>query len=339
MSFSDLSREVRNIIYHELLCPPDGVYLHYDSDRPISMAEGACYNFDGYSDRDEDDEDIDEGKGKKVNDKGEGLKATNRWGNSSSDASAVNPLPTAIFHVSHQVRQEASEVFYGSNRFTFNTSPRTALKFLECLRPSFGRMIKNIGFTSWATSADDDDCRGCWEPLVDFISRRMSLKSVTVQVPRDDSHGIDKTKDIKQAPDPEWYLWPAPCLMTASLMTGKIKQLRLSYLATLTTPDSEEEAQRQEAEGSQYKDPMERLESIDTLRYPQPDEELERERLEKEALLNAVEEGRQDRFGAWEALKADQETRRQRFNFVVTREDDPVGDVGTVLVLTRPTAS
>ena len=27
MSFSDLSRELRNIVYHELLCPPDGVHL------------------------------------------------------------------------------------------------------------------------------------------------------------------------------------------------------------------------------------------------------------------------------------------------------------------------
>ena len=34
MSFSDLSREIRNIIYHELLCPPDGVHLqHVDWDR------------------------------------------------------------------------------------------------------------------------------------------------------------------------------------------------------------------------------------------------------------------------------------------------------------------
>ena len=339
MSFSDLSREVRNIIYLELLCPPDGVNLQNDWDRRTRNAEEAWYNFDGHSDSHEDDEDLDEGKGKKVNDKGEGLKATDRWGNSDSDASAVTPVPTAIFYVSHQIRQEASEVFYGSNRFTFDTSPRTALNFLECLRPSFGRMIKHIGFTSWATSADDGDCRDGWEPLVGFISRRMSLNSVTVQVPRDNSHGIDKTKEIKQAPNPEWYWWPAPCLVTASVMAGNIKQLRLGYLATLTTLGLEEEVRHKEAGGSRYKDPMDRLESISILRYPQPDEEQEREHLEKKALLSAVEEGRADRFGAWEALLADQETRRQRFNFVVTREDNPIGDVGTVLILTRPTAS
>lgn len=331
MSFSDLSREVRNLIYHELLSPPDGVNLHTNWAR--------LFTYERYSDSHEkEEEDLDEGKDKTVDNKDEGLKATDRWGNSNSDASAVIPAPTAIFYVSHQIRQEASEVFYGSNRFTFDTSPRTALKFLKCLRPSFGRYIKSIGFTRMATSADDADCRACWEPLLAFISCRMSLNSVTVQVPRDNSHAIDKTKEIKQAPNPEWYWWPALRLLTASLMAGKIKQLRLSYLATLTTLESSE-VQHKEAKNSRYKVPVERLESISTLRYPRPFEEREREDLEQETLQSAVYEGRPHKVGSWDALLADQETRRQRFNFVVTREDDPIGDVGTVLMLTRPTTS
>lgn len=215
-----------------------------------------------------------------------------------------------------------------------------ALEFLTCLRSSFGRHIKSIGFTGTFTSiVDDTDCGEFWIPLLSFISRRMSLNSVTMQVPRDASHAIDETKEMKRAPDPEWYEWWALGLLTASLMAGTIKQLRLSYLATLVTLDSSEDAQLKQAKDSRYKDPMDKLESISRLRYPHYWKEQERERLEDEEWRSALAEGRSHRFDSWEAFRDHQYARRERLNFVVTREDDPIGDVGTVLVLTRPTAS
>ena len=255
------------------------------------------------------------------------------------DLSAITPLPTAIFYVNKQIREEASEVFYGFNRFTFESSPRAALHFLKGLRPSRRRYIKNLGFTRRSTAADDHDCTYPWHSLCDFITLHMSVNSVTIQVPRHRWLKIDETKPAKEAPNTGWYWWPAPRLLIAALMAGKIQQLRIAYLATLRLGDSIQESQHQEAEHARHKDPVENLESISNFRYPRPQEELDREALEGKALRIAIAKGQPRKFDSMAALLADQETRRQRFNFIITREDDPVGDLGTVLVLTRPTAS
>ena len=335
MSFSDLSRELRNIIYKELLCPPNGVYLHHDSHRWVRMAWFTSY---GYSDSDVDEDgDLDEGKEKKGDERGGHRKGADRWGNSDSAASAAIPVPTAIFYVSHQFRQEASEVFYGFNRFTFDTNIRTALKFLKCLRPSFRRYIKNIGFTAMSTATKNDDCGELWKHLSNFLTRGMSLNSVTVQVPQHNRYRMDYTSNFNWTLDSDCCWWPASQLMTALLMAGNIKQLRISYSATLAINDSEEETQHQEAEKSQHKDPLEKLDSISYLRYPYRNEERKRERLERQDLKSALDEERPHKFSSLGALLADQYTRRQRLNFVLTRTDDPIGDIGTVLVLTRPT--
>lgn len=78
MSFSDLAREIRDLIYHGLLCSPEGVYLHHDCNRQKKMVVGGAWcNFDAYSDSDVDkEEDLNDGKGQAEVHKGEGLKAT-----------------------------------------------------------------------------------------------------------------------------------------------------------------------------------------------------------------------------------------------------------------------
>ena len=344
MSFSDLSRELRNIIYYELLCPPDGVHLQRVAwDRQMGKFKADAFSTIDHGDDESEEDGKDdlsvgtEGNEVKELDESEMICLWPKRGEMSYlDLSAITPLPTAIFYVNHEIRKEANEVFYPHNRFTFDTSARAALHFLKGLRPSFRRHIKNLGFTRESTAADDRACTESWSSLCDFIIHHMSIDSVTIQVPRQQWLEIDKTKPAKDALGGEWYLWPAPRLLIAALMDGKIQQLRIAYSATLRLSDSIQDSRYQEAEHLRHKDPVENLEAIHILRYPRPQEELDREALEGKALRSAIAGGQRHKFAA---LVADQETRRQRFNFVVTREDDPVGDLGTVFVLTRPTAS
>ena len=346
MSFSDLSRELRNIIYNELLYLPDGVNLqHIDWHRRMRM-----YRADVFSTIDRGDEsheedvngDLYDGMERSEVDGGvesemiEGWEE--RWEMTNLDLTAITPLPIAIFYVNSQIREEASEVFYKINRFIFHSSARAALHFLKALRPSRRRHIKNLGFTHRSTITDDCDCSCYWDSLCDFIFHHMSINSVTIQVPRHRWLKIDETKPAQEAPKLGRYWWPAPRLLIAALMAGKIQQLRIAYLATLRLGDSIQEAQSQGAEHARHKDSVEDLESISNFRYPRPQEELQREALEGKALRIAIARGQPHKFDSMAALHADQETRRQRFDFVITREDDPVGDLGTVLVLTRPTA-
>lgn len=314
MSFFGLSREIRNLIYHAVLCPPDGVRLDSRVERRWRNPKP-------------DDEDEDEDEGEEVE------------RSRKPDISALIPVPTAIFYVNHQVRQEATEAFYGFNRFTFDTDTHAALNFLKCIRSSSRRHIKDIGFTRRSTCADDAGCTEFWEPLCTFIFRCTSICSVTIQVPRDCNHGIDEAKESSRAPNGEFYWWPAARLLAKGLMAGKIQKLKIGYSATLKVRPSEEAALDMEVGQSQHENPLETLEAISHLRYPQPQEELDREYLETKEFARACREGGSHKFTSLSAFQADQQTRRQRLDFVVAREDDQIGDVGTVLVLTRPTES
>ena len=339
MSFSGLSREVRDLIYHALLCPSDGVLVKSDFKRWMRKEEAAKTTSHGYDNSGGNaDKHVDDSRGEHGKD-GSGTEI-DRWGNSNSLASAVVPVPTAIFYVNHQIRQEATEVFYSFNRFTFDDNARTAVGFLGGLRPSSRRRIRDIGFARESTSADDNDCRAFWDPLSTFIGCHMSLRSVTIQVPHDINHEIDETKEARPAPDEEWYWWPAVHLLGGLLLAGKIEKLRVGYWATLKIRvQEEEEPQDIEAGQSHHENFLKNLSSISYLRHPRPKDELDREYRENMDLRQALSEQRSHRFSSFGALYADQERRRQRFDFVVNQEDDPIGDVGTVLVLTRPTAS
>lgn len=141
MSFSGLSREVRDLIYHELLCPPDGVRLHSRPRREQEATEGRYQKFEllGY-DEYESQEEIRNEDGGNMND------LSGSWGFRNNEAAAATPVPTAIFCVNHQIRQEATEVFYRFNRFAFDIDARTALDFLKGLRPSSRRRVHDLGF-------------------------------------------------------------------------------------------------------------------------------------------------------------------------------------------------
>ena len=345
MSFSDLSRELRNMIYNELLYLPDGVHLqHVDWHRRMRMHQADVFStIVRGDDNNEGDENgvLNDGMERNEDQERDESKMNGRWEENweiNLALTAITPLPIAILYVNKQIREEASEVFYRLNRFTFGSSARAALHFLKALRPSRRRHIKNLGFTRRSTATDDCDCTCYWSSLCDFIIHHMSINSVTIQVPRHRWIKIDETKPAIEAPKMGRYWWSAPRLLIAALMAGKIQQLRIAYLATLRLGDSIQESQYQEAEHARHEDSVENLESISNFRYPRPQEELEREALEGKALRIAIARGQPHKFDSMAALHADQETRRQRFDFVITREDDPVGDLGTVLILTRPTA-
>ena len=93
-----------------------------------------------------------------------------------------------------------------------STVPAPFLEFTESPRPSFRHYIKDVAFTRRSTCADDGDCKQFWEPLRESINHHMPLKYVTDQLPPDRSHGIDQTKEAREAPDSEWYWWAAPRL-------------------------------------------------------------------------------------------------------------------------------
>ena len=351
MSFSDLPRELRNIIYHEVLCPPDGIHLqHLDWDRRMrkfktDVLSGIHRNHDNSEEAENHDLDvgIEMSEVKKCY-QGESIdwweeRREERWEMSDLDLSAITPLPTALFYLNHQIRQEASEVFYRFNRFTFESSARAALHFLKGLPPGCRRHIKSIGFMGRSMLPNDRDCIDSWDSLWDFINHQMSVSSVTIQVPGRPWHKINERKRAKESPNTGIYWWPAPRLLVAALMDGKIQQLRIAYLVTLGLRDWIQESGNQAAEPFRNKILAETLKFIHSLRYPRPQEELDREAHEGKALRTAIARGQPHKFDSMDALVADQVTRRQRFNFVVTREDVPVGDLGTVLVLTRPTAS
>ena len=329
MSFSDLPRELRNMIYRGVLCPPDGVHLRHLDEHRRTRKFKADAGMEGSQIKDLNAREM-------IHLWPDML---SMWEMSSWHLSASAPVSTAIFYVNQQIRQEATEVFDAFNRFTFESSARAALHFLQSLPPSRRQHIKNLGFSRRSIAADDSDCMRSWGSLCDFIIHRMSVNSLTVQALRHHWLQIDETKPTEQAPNTGWYWWPAPRLFLAALMDGKIQQLRIACLATLRLGGSIQESQYQEAEHSRHKDPVECLEIISNLMYPRPREELEREALEGKALRRAIATGQPHEFDSMDALIADQETRRQRLNFVVTREDDPVGDLGTVLVLTGPITS
>ena len=224
MSFLNLSREVRDYIYDYLLCPEDGVRLHLDVERcrrKKEAAENTTLNYFNSEEEDGDEEDRDEDGG------------FDRWRTSKLYASAAIPVPTAIFYTSRQLSQEDTEVFYGRNRFTFDHDIRMVHEFLKRLPPNSRRRIKAIRFTDDTTSAEDYSNRMHWDPHCVFITYRMCLDSVTIQVPLDSTHGIDESKETRPAPSGEWYWWPGPRNLVKLLMDSKIRKLRIGYSATL----------------------------------------------------------------------------------------------------------
>lgn len=283
--------------------PTAGHTLHYDLERCSRRREEAELNGD-YNDSDDDDDYDDYG------------------GDKSDMASSVTPIPIAILYTSRQLYLEVTQVLYGSNRFTLGVSAKVALRFVKSLPPTIRGHVKDLAFSGRVAAADDAACHDFWQPLCDFISQPMRVTSVTIQLPRDQNHDIDESKESKRGPNGEWFLWPIVEKLARMLMDGKIQRLRLAYTASYLRPSCDED--------------LEGYHAIDTLRNSRSQEERDREEQEFSEYLAAGKNGRPHKFDSIGALYKDQGERRQKLDFVVSREDNPIGDVGTVLVLTRP---
>ncbi len=191
-------REIRDRIYRELLCPPDGIKLHHDVDR--------CFREQNRMKLEGEVDNIDIG-----------------WEDASpSEASAFSPLPTAILYVNREIAAEASKVLYRSNRFKFDISAGSALKSLRTLSLKTRLLINDIAFDVGSTAADNRDNERFWEPSSDYIGDHMHVTEVTIRTLHDMNHEIVESKESKGTFGQEWYLWPAVDQLAMLLIGGKI---------------------------------------------------------------------------------------------------------------------
>ena len=335
MSFSHLSRELRDMIYHALLHSSDGVrpHIHYECKLKGTLGEtssnssddcGEDQGYDGNEEKGKDDTDC---------------LYTDPWRFRISHTSTVTPIPTAIFYVSHQVGQEAIEMFYSSNRFTFDLDADATLTFLLGLRPSSRRLIKDIGFDN--RSECECECeRGyskSWHDLGDFITYHMRLHSVTIHLPPDYLYRIDKTKTAF-SPAFQGSLWLTVSRLADWVMAGRIQKLRLAYDRTWKTPCMDLLNRSLMQLRTWHLVLLETLQAENALYFQSSKMEW---LIQQEDTLgfrkSSQRQPYKDVSDSFDALQAGQEKTVPRIGIDITREDDPPGDIETVLVLTRPT--
>lgn len=190
MSFLDLSREVRDQIYHEVLYSPNGIRLHDGRDERWAKdgtekkreLEGGWMERDdpfyekylrdtraeiNRYDDEEDDDDLDDRPGV------------------AYGIATDHHISTSILYVNRQIYTEAYKVLYTSNTITFDISAKYVIKFLKSLPATTRSSIRFLGFGRHSTAADDFDCIKHWKPLCTYIKRHLQLSSVTIQIPFD----------------------------------------------------------------------------------------------------------------------------------------------------------
>lgn len=243
----------------------------------------------------------------------------------TTEGTLVTSLPVAILYTNRRVTAEASEVLYGSNRILFDVSAKLVLKFLRSTALGDRFRIKDLGFDQYALRVDGKECTQHWEKLTIFIDQHMRVDTFTFQIPSDIYHIADESRESKRGPTHTRHRWLPAKGLTLLLMDAKIHRLKLAfgvkYHGNISDPRSDTE---------------EEFTAIEELRYPFPDEEWEREKQEfgkhwEYNISNGLEG-----YTNFDALHKEQKRRRQRLDFVVDRVDNPPGEIGTVLVLTRP---
>lgn len=223
------------MIYRELLCPPRGICLDGDQEVLFFLRQSArlrkYYVGDDGGDEDDDkvDNEEDENKGYDDEDNAKWVRLVSVI----SDSITTNDIQNAILYVNRDISHEASMIFYGSNRFTFEILPKDIIRCLKSLPPALRRQIKNLGFARPSVGADDPDPMEPWPLLQKFINRRMQLKTVTIQIPYDSTIEIDQGKEMRTQIHVLRYWWPAVEELTQMLLRREVEQLRLAYGATL----------------------------------------------------------------------------------------------------------
>lgn len=226
MSLLGLPLEIRELIYQELLCPSQGIYLKHGGFKRYLRTN----NIQRYNQQEEiirwqrtlrDDEK-----------NPEELKESPIGAEDLGDAIAVPPSATSITYVNRQISEEASRILYRRNRFRFDVAPVLILKFLKDPDNTLKQHIVEIGLEDWATASDSESMVQWWTRLFTFLRKRMHINTVTIKVPHDMYQKINKDKYWEQGPRSNLFGWWTVDSFLDLLIDWKIKSLRLAYPGT-----------------------------------------------------------------------------------------------------------
>lgn len=226
MSLLGLPLEIRELIYQELLCPSQGIYSKHGGFKRYLRAN----NIQRYNQQEEiiqwqrtlrDDEE-----------NPEELKKSPIGAEDLGDAIAIPPIPTSIMYVNRQISEEASRILYRRNRFRFDVAPVLILKFLRDPQNIMKTIIVDIGLEDWATASDSESMVQWWTRLFTFLRKHMHINKVTIKIPHDLYHEINKDKFWEPGPRSNMFGWWAVELFLDLLIDRKIQSLRLAYPGT-----------------------------------------------------------------------------------------------------------
>lgn len=216
MSFLGLPREIRDQIYHETLCPPQGIILNYINMGQLERKLAQQKNNSKSPDVDEENEEL----------------SLENGDYPFRTATADPPIHNSLLFDNRQTSEEALQILYCHNRFTFNVTPKEVTKFFNSSDPLAKELITNIGFGIGSTFAFDDGVREGWKPLCSFISRHLHIHTASILIPSDEDHITDNSKEIQRAPDAKGFWEPAVRDLFKLLLGGNIQKLRLCYCET-----------------------------------------------------------------------------------------------------------
>lgn len=245
MPFQDLSVELREQVFRELLCPPGGLQLQpMNSDR-LERKKSNSMVTDPYDDGpywetighhyegDQEDENC------------------NIDVRDLRDAVAAPSLPTSILYVNRQIPQEAARVLYRYNQFMFNVSEYYVLKFFRDSYPHARELVRDIGLSQWSVDVGNGGPTGYWGPLRTFICSRMNINTITITMPQESMHNHDKSKEQglrtwRRGLASDWA-WSSVESLCTLLLVGKLQQLRLVYTSTCSDPEDRRNVKNVEA--------------------------------------------------------------------------------------------
>ena len=189
-----LPSELRNLIYHHLLCPPGGLrlvpYVHRDGllnksaqvsrklyveEQRYSYNDSEAYNYDRHYPAGRSDPTVDK----------DGFSAYDRGLlRDPLDKIALKReqlLPLGILWTNKQTHDEALRHLCAQNSWQFDTRCDRILHFLQWLDPAYRLRIRDLRLTSESTLRYKGNDRH--RDLTAFLSDEMKLRSVTVAMP------------------------------------------------------------------------------------------------------------------------------------------------------------
>lgn len=210
ISFLQLPREIRDLVYAELLAASGGILfspygfhqhgpprLYHLKGRDASLARSETRR-----------------------------QASNAW------------LSTTILRVNRQVSEEAAEVLYGKNAFVFSAALVHTVQFFFALPAKHLRAIRHLTFQKRLFMPLYFDNSPSWEKLYPIIEQRMALDTVTLFPPLepfmyDPSTTATPAWRLRTllADDAHQFWWPSAKFFASLLMSHDhpLKKIRLVW--------------------------------------------------------------------------------------------------------------